>query len=64
MIYQDQLSVEQLVALNMGDEDWEELAPSSDDGCSRKATTEPDRFARTTPELEPMYDKYRNHNHH
>lgn len=50
-----ELSVEAQVALNMGDEDWEDLLPAIDDGCDRKPTFEKDR---SRVELEPNIDKF------
>lgn len=50
-----ELSVEAQVALNMGDEDWEDLVPTADDGCHRRATCE---VERSYVELEPNIDKF------
>lgn len=59
-IWQQEYSVEQLVAMNMGDEDWEELEalPGEDepDGCSRKKRMEVEKPAYL--EAEPMGLKY------
>ncbi len=41
--YEDQLSVEAIVARRMGDEDWEELVSYDPLGCSRRATSEAQR---------------------
>ena len=50
-----ELSVEAQVALNMGDEDWEDLLPAIDDGCSRRPTVE---IERSRVEIEPNIDKF------
>lgn len=50
-----ELSVEAQVALNMGDEDWEDLLPAIDDGCYRKPTLE---IERSHIEIEPNIDKF------
>ena len=50
-----ELSVEAQVALNMGDEDWEDLLPAIDDGCSRRPTVE---IERSHVEIEPNIDKF------
>lgn len=55
-LWQTELSVEQLVAMNMGDEDWEDLQQPEDEGCSRAKTMEPDRSNYI--EAEPMGLKY------
>ena len=59
-MWQTNLSVEQLVALNMGDEDWEELEamPGEDEnhGCKRAKTMEVERSGYL--EAEPMGTKY------
>ena len=62
MFYQEQLSVEQQVALNMGDEDWEDLAPQSSEGCSRAATSEVEKSDYLEAEpmgltFNPMFDQ-------
>lgn len=46
------IPVEAIVARNLGDEDWEDLcvSPVSADGCSRKATFEPERPSSFEPE--------------
>jgi hypothetical protein len=52
-MWTEQLSVEQLVALNMGDEDWEDLEPLAlDNGCYRAATSEVEKSNYL--EAEPM----------
>ena len=51
----DDLPIEAIVARNMGDEDWEDLANDTQllvFGCSRKATYERDRYDRF--EAEPV----------
>lgn len=50
-----ELSVEAIVAQNMGDEDWEDLIPHAHDGCTRRATTE---VERDRVEPEPNIDKF------
>lgn len=50
-----ELSVEALVAMSMGDEDWQELAASSDEGCYRKPSLE---VERSHHEAEPNVDKF------
>lgn len=50
-----ELSVEALVARNLGDDDWEDLLPAVDDGCYRKATME---IERSFEEAEPNIDKF------
>ena len=50
-----ELSVEAQVAMNMGDEDWEDLLPAIVDGCHRRATCE---VERSRVELEPNIDKF------
>ena len=50
-----QLSVEALVAMNMGDDDWEELVPTTGEGCYRKATVE---VEHDHYEAEPNIDKF------
>ena len=49
----DDLPIEAIVARNMGDEDWEDLANDTQllvFGCSKKATDEPERLGRFEPE--------------
>lgn len=50
-----ELSVEALVARNLGDDDWEDLIPAVEDGCYRKATCE---VERSREEAEPNIDKF------
>lgn len=57
MIYQEALSVEEQVALNRGDEDWEDLKPISASGCFRRNTFEVERPSRVEPE--PKIDKWK-----
>lgn len=52
---EDELSVEAIVARNMGDDDWEELISYHDTGCSRRATVEVEHYR---PEAEPNIDKF------
>lgn len=49
-----ELSVEAIVAFNLGDEDWEDLIPHAHDGCTRRATVE---VERDHFEREPNIDK-------
>jgi len=53
----EQLSVEEQVAMNMGDPDAHELAPPSSYGSYRRNTFEVERPSRVEPE--PQIDKYR-----
>lgn len=51
----DDLPIEALVAINRGDEDWEDLvndSPTLATGCSRSPTYEPERLGRF--EAEPI----------
>lgn len=50
----DDLPVEAIVARNMGDPDWEELCTDTrlNEGCSRRASYEPERHGRA--EAEPI----------
>ena len=50
-----ELSVEAQVAQNMGDEDWEDLITTADDGCHRCTTYE---VERSRVEIEPNIDKF------
>ena len=50
-----ELSVEAQVAQNMGDEDWEDLIATADDGCYRKPSLE---VERSHVEIEPNIDKF------
>jgi hypothetical protein len=49
------ISIEAQVALNRGDEDWEELVNTEPCGCSRKPTME---VERSHYEAEPNIDKF------
>lgn len=49
----DDLPIEALVAINRGDEDWEDLVADFSTlgtGCSRSPTDEPERLGRFEPE--------------
>lgn len=52
MLWNEPLTVEQQVALNMGDDDWEEIddGPVLKPGCSRAKTMEVERPAFIEPE--------------
>ena len=54
-MYEDQLSVEAIVARNMGDDDWEELISYHSTGCSRRPSVE---VERNHIEFEPNIDKF------
>lgn len=62
-MWQEQMSIEQQVALNMGDEDWEDLAPPAiDNGCTRAATSEVEKsnYLEAEPmglKFNPMFDQ-------
>lgn len=63
-MWQTELSVEQQVALNMGDEDWDEIyvIPSENTGCYRKATCEVEKsyYLEAEPmglKFNPMFDQ-------
>ncbi len=53
----EQLSVEEQVAMNMGDPDAHELAPHSTYGSYRRNTFEVERPSRVEPE--PQIDKWK-----
>ena len=53
----EQLSVEEQVAMNMGDPDAHELAPPSSYGSYRRNTFEVERPSRVEPE--PCIDKWK-----
>lgn len=53
----EQLSLEEQVALNLGDADWRDNAPVSSEGSYRRKSMEAERPSRYEPE--PNIDKYR-----
>ena len=59
-MWQQELSVEQQVALNMGDEDWDEIevlaSEEDNDGCSRRPRMEVEKSNYL--EAEPMGLKF------
>lgn len=57
-IWQTPLSLDEQVALNLGDEDWAENAPLSNEGCYRRRSLEVERPSRVEPE--PQIDKFKN----
>ena len=55
MFEESELSVEALVAQNLGDEDWQELIPHACQGCTRRSTIE---VEHSHFEAEPNIDKF------
>lgn len=57
-MWNEQLSLDEQVALNLGDADWRDNAPLSAEGCYRKRSLEVDKPMRV--EREPQIDKWKN----
>ena len=57
-IWQTPLSIDEQVAFNLGDADWADNAPPSNEGCYRKRNAERERPERNEPE--PQIDKFKN----
>lgn len=54
-MWQNELSVEAQAARNLGDEDWDDIDVSFNEGCHRTATQEVEHFH---VEAEPNIDKF------